>query len=512
MAKSWDLRVGGMNLVGGSTADEGPANELPETPFRILIMADFSGKGTKLPLSQRKPIRIDRDNFEEVLAKLAPSVRVPLGTSTPEPATISFRELEDFEPDRLFKQLKVFAALGDLRRRLHNPAQFADAAAEIKGWAAASRIAEPEAPAPAPISTENLMEHILGVSESSAAPREASSFVDNILGTEWDRFIKQIVAPHLVSRTDPRLGDFAAVVDEAIGAQMRTILHHADFQALESVWRGLFLLVRRLDSDGQLQLSILDVSQEELAADIANVEDLAKTASFRHLVPEPRTGGTTPWALIVGQYTFGSAIDDINTLANIAMIASAARAPFLAAAHCQLLGCSTFWNNTEPREWQPDADLQSAWNQLRNMPEAKYLGLILPRFLLRLPYGKDAQPVEQFTFEEMPPEPPHQSYLWGNAAIAAALLLGESFTQSGWSLRPGQSLQVDSLPIHIHLDDGDRVQKPCAEVLLHNRAVERIVDTGLMALVSVQNRDAAMLARFQSVAASMQPLAGRWKA
>jgi type VI secretion system protein ImpC len=478
-------------------------------------MGDFSGRARPAgqpPLSQRKPLRVDRDNLEEVLARLAPAVEAPLGPNPQQHIAISFHELDDFEPDRLFTRLKVFESLGDLRERLQNPARFAAAAAQIKHWAAADTAALP-APSAAPVSSENLLEQILGGSAGASGSLEAAALPRAAFGaSDWDRFLKETVAPHLVAKTDPRLPELEAVVDEAISAQMRTILHHADFQALEAAWRGLFLLTRRLETNENLQLSLLDVTKEELAGDLLNVDDLGNTGSYRHLVERTvGTAGGQPWAVVVGLYTFGPNQQDLELLANMALLARAAGAPFLAAAHGLLLGCPDLARRTDPREWQMDAAAGEAWQELRNRPEAAYLGLTLPRFLLRLPYGKDSHAAEQFAFEEMPPGSAHECYLWGNPALAGALLLGQSFMASGWDMHPGQLLEIDGLPMHFYKEEGESQQKPCAEILLNDRAAERILDAGLMPLLSVQGQDAARLARFQSIASPAAPLAGRWR-
>jgi type VI secretion system protein ImpC len=521
MAKLSSVRVGAINLTAGPATGEVQERPRTETPFRILVMGDFSGQGRSAgppPVAQRKVLRVDRDNIEEVLARLAPSVKVPLGHNPQEHVAIAFGELEDFEPHRLFARLSVFESLGDLRERLQDPARFAAAAAEIKGWgtspdkgAPPSSEHSPKGPGSAPISPENLLEQMLGETESPLSLK-AAGLTGQPLGSDWDRFLKEIVAPHQVPGADPRLPEFEAVLDEAISAHMRTILHHAEFQVLEAAWRGLDLLVRRLETDETLQLSLLDVTRAALAADLMNVDDLSSTGTYRHLVERTvGTAGGQPWAVLVGLYTFGPNQQDLELLANMARIASAAGAPFLAAADSRLLGCPSLANTTEPRDWQVDAVAQEAWSQLRARPESVFLGLTLPRFLLRLPYGEDAHPAEGFAFEEMSAGSSHESYLWGNPAVVSALLLGQSFSQSGWNLRPGEIEGIAGLPVHIYQDGGERQAKPCAEVLLHERAVEHILDMGLMPLLSVQGRDAACLARFQSIATPSAPLAGRWQ-
>jgi predicted component of type VI protein secretion system len=144
------------------------------------------------------------------------------------------------------------------------------------------------------------------------------------------------------------------------------------------------------------------------------------------------------------------------------------------------------------------------------MPEGSYLGLVLPRFLLRLPYGKDTSPVEEFDFEELPPGSDHEGYLWGNPAVACVFMLAESFRRRGWDFRAGTVREIADLPLHVCRQDGESRIMPCAEVLLGEEAMAAILDKGLMPLLSVRDRDVVCLARFQSLAELATPLAGRW--
>ena len=142
--------------------------------------------------------------------------------------------------------------------------------------------------------------------------------------------------------------------------------------------------------------------------------------------------------------------------------------------------------------------------------EACWVGLAMPRFLLRLPYGKQTDPVESFDFEEMPGAPIHQEYLWGNPAFACVQLLAEAFANDGWEMRAGAYAEIDRLPVHIYEAEGEKHAKPCAEVLLTERDIEWILDQGYMALDSKRDRDVVRLVRFQSIAKPPARLSGRW--
>jgi type VI secretion system protein ImpC len=138
------------------------------------------------------------------------------------------------------------------------------------------------------------------------------------------------------------------------------------------------------------------------------------------------------------------------------------------------------------------------------------VGLAIPRFLLRLPYGKETDPIESFPFEEMPGEPAHEDYLWGNPAFVCALLLAQSFSESGWDLHPGQRAELDRLPVHIYQHEGVSEVKPCAEALMTVDTADQIMERGLMPLASIKGKDELRLIRFQSIAQPLRALAASW--
>jgi type VI secretion system protein ImpC len=157
-----------------------------------------------------------------------------------------------------------------------------------------------------------------------------------------------------------------------------------------------------------------------------------------------------------------------------------------------------------------DSEGASAWTALRELPEATAVGLVIPRFLLRLPYGKQTDPIESFSFEEMSEEPVHTDYLWGNPAFVCALLLAQSFSESGWELHPDQRANLDRLPLHVYPHDGQSEIKPCAEALMTVNTADRIMESGFMPLASLKGKDEVRVVRFQSIAKPVRALAGRW--
>ncbi|MBW1745110.1 MAG: type VI secretion system contractile sheath large subunit [Deltaproteobacteria bacterium] len=247
--------------------------------------------------------------------------------------------------------------------------------------------------------------------------------------------------------------------------------------------------------------------------DLGSKEDLRSTGIYKLLAEQTvETFGGEPWAVLAGNYIFDNSREDAELLGCIAKIAKASGAPFITAANDKVLGCESLSKTPDPDDWQRlhGAEESQAWEALRKLPDAAYLGLALPRFLLRLPYGSDTDPAEQFEFEEMPANPDHNYYLWGNPCFACVYLLAQAFTHHGWNLRPGIIQDIEGLPLYIYKEEGKSRVKPCAEVVLTERAAETILDKGLMPLLSFRNQDIIRLARFQSIADPLTCLVGRW--
>jgi type VI secretion system protein ImpC len=461
----------------------------PDTPFRILILGNFSGHANR---GVRRPVLVDRDNFEEVLEKLAPELRLPWGS-------IRFRELDDFHPDHIFERLELFRALRETREKLSDRSTFAATAAALQP--------KPPAPDPTPQPRAVSLTDLVEETETRASARTSRALDD------FSALVRDLVAPHVVPSADPRQAEMIAKVDTATGEGMREVLHHPDFQALEAAWRGLFFLVRRLETGDDLKLYLLDVSKAELQEELTAARALRSTATYRVLVEQTvGTPGGQPWAVVAGNFGFTDSVDDVMLLGCLAGIARAAGAPFLAAASPSVVGCDSLGAHPSPEQWQSVAgDRLKAWEILRNFPEARYLGLAMGRFLLRLPYGKDTDPAEQFAFEEFAGAARHEDYLWGNPALACVCLLGQAFEQSGWDLCPGTIHDIDGLPVHVYREDGEPHMKPCAEALLTEKAAHAILDKGIMPLLSLKDRDAVRLLRFQSVADPPAALGGRFQ-
>jgi len=492
-----------------------------ETPFRICIMGDFSGRANRgivdSAFEKQRPIHLDRDNIEDVMDRLGVQINLSVAGKENLPINIRFSELDDFHPNSIFEHLEVFKTLRDTRKRLNDPRTFESAKKEMRLWAGAGTASErsqsasePPVPKPPPPgqATGSILDQIIGQSDGRL-PDEGAM----IEPSGWDAFLQKIVGPHLVPGDDPEQEELVAAVDASISGLMETILHHPDFQAIEAAWRALRFLVYRAETDTQLKVYLLDMSKAELADDLISKEDLISTATYKLFVEQAvGTPGGEPWAILVGNYTFDQIPEDVAILGRMVRIARLAGAPFIAGAHPHILGCESLADTPAPDDWKRSVDKEYAeiWQVLRGLPEAVYLGLALPRFLLRLPYGEDTDSVDYFNFEEMSGSPVHENYLWANPCFACALLLAQAFSHYEWDLRPGAIRDIENMPLHVYKDQGESVIKPCAEVVLTERAMEKILELGLIPLLSYKNKDTIRLGRFQSIADPLAQLAGPW--
>ncbi len=502
------ISVGKLDVNLVSTMEETYSITQPETPFRIAILGDFSGRINRgicetADIAKRKPLHVDRDNLDEVMAGFNVEIKLPLLGKDSSPVSIRFSKLDDFHPDYLFENLEAFQTLRDMRKSLKNPSLFLSLVKEFQ-----TKIEKTSLEKIAADTKGEFLNQVLKETEEKPMPEARRGKSD------WDEFLHKIVTPHLVPDIEPKQTEMIAAVDSAISELMRMILHHLDFQEIEAAWRGVYFLASRLETGADLKLYLLDITKAELAADLGSTEDLRSTQTYRLLVEQTvETPGAEPWAVLACDYIFDQTLEDIEMLGRMAKIVRQAGAPFIAAAHSHFLGCESIAETPDPDDWkiQAETEISQAWESLRNLSEASYLGLALPRFLLRLPYGEGTDPIEQFDFEEMPAYQVHDYYLWGNPSFLCLYLLAQAFSEYGWDFRPGIIQDIEGLPLHIYKEQGESRVKPCAEVVFTERAAEAILEKGLMPILSFKNQDTVRLARFQSLADPATNLAGRWR-
>lgn len=502
--------------IGVRLGSEG--QEIDENqPFRILVLSDFSGRANRRAfrapndLASLRPKNVDLDNLDDLIAQMQVRLDDTIEDHRGRPVSLSFTELDDFHPDQLYESLPVFAELRDLRRRLLNDATFAEAAEEVRSWAgpavdqpADDAGREPEAANKPPDNQSMSLEDVLGktMDELKAAAEPAGA------ASEFRQIVSDLVAPYVSRATDAEQGELVACVDRVISRMMSTLLHHKDFQQLEAAWRGADFLVRQLAPDTQLKIALVDVCLQEIIADLLVHDQVENSALYRLLVERAvGTAGGQAWSLVVCDWIMEPEDGHGELLSAFAPIVEAAGAALIAPAAGSLVGWPDSSRPVELDQWQP-ASLPAAWHDLRSLAAADRVALVWPRFLLRLPYGRDTDPTERFDFEEWQDNGSHHDYLWGNPAIAVASTIGLSFRKSGWSFELGEVHELDRLPLHIYQRDGETVVQPCAELLLSERAVEEVIQRHVVPLISYAQQDRIQVGPIQAITGNW--LRGPW--
>uniref|UniRef100_UPI00356577F1 type VI secretion system contractile sheath domain-containing protein n=1 Tax=Sulfitobacter sp. TaxID=1903071 RepID=UPI00356577F1 len=318
-----------------------------------------------------------------------------------------------------------------------------------------------------------------------------------------DDLIAQVVGPHIVKAPDAGAAEMTKAVDEALSSAMRLVLHHPDFQAIEAQWRSLDMLARRIETDSTLEIILYDVSAEELAADLAAQEDLSQSGLFKLVTdvldPEEGAGG---FSALFGLYTFEETPPHAELLARIGQIGAHVDAPFFSAITPNYL-------ETAKEDRHPL--VAETWDTLRGLPEAAYIALSSPRFLLRLPYGAKSEPIYPFSFEEFTPKEGLKGMLWANPVVLVAILLAGTHKKDGKAMDLGSLMSLGDLPFHYVTDRyGDQVALPCTERNLTSDAAQMTLGRGFMPVVWVKGRNEIRLGSFRSLAGDM--IAGPWEA
>jgi type VI secretion system protein ImpC len=468
--------------------------------FRMAVLGDFSacansGKlDTGAALAARKPLKVDCDNLDATLKRFGVKLRLPIGADGGV-VELAVNSMDDLHPDQLYNSLPIFSELSSLRQRLKTPSTFAKAAQEVQAWAGV-KISSPKRPQArsAAIPAQGKLSDFARLVGAPTAPPKATVSIAEML--------KRAVGPYVVPAKDPRQDQLIATVDSALAATMRSVLHHPDFQSFEALWRSVDLLVRRLETDEQLQIVLYDVTAEEIAADLSKADALENSGLYKLLVGQPALDATQgPFAVVIGNYMFEQTPPHAELLGRIAKIVAQTQTAFIA-------GVGTSCLETKPADLHPL--IRQSWDALAQMPEAGYLGLVVPRFMLRTPYGERTDPIESFDFEEFTPQAGLSGMLWGNSAVIAGLLLGATFSQEGAKMKPGSVLTLGEMPFYYYTDaEGEQTALPCTERMLSSKMAEMVGKHRFMPMLSMKGRPEVRLGGFGSLAG--RQLAGPWQ-
>jgi type VI secretion system protein ImpC len=299
-----------------------------------------------------------------------------------------------------------------------------------------------------------------------------------------------------------------AAIDSKLSEQVNQILHHPEFQRLEGAWRGLHYLVNNTETDEMLKIRVMNISKKELGKTLKKFKGTAWDQSpiFKRIYEEEygQFGGE-PYGCLIGDYYFDHSPPDVELLGEIAQVAAASHAPFIAAAAPALMQMDSWQELSNPRDLTKifqTADY-AAWRSLREADDSRYVGLAMPRFLSRLPYGAKTSPVEQFDFEEETEGADHSKYTWANSAYAMAVNINRSFKEFGWCSRirgVESGGAVESLPVHTFPTDDGGVDMKCpTEIAISDRREAELAKNGFMPLLHKKNTDIAAFIGAQSL-------------
>jgi len=299
-----------------------------------------------------------------------------------------------------------------------------------------------------------------------------------------------------------------AAIDKKLTDQVNQVLHNDEFQKLESAWRGLHYMVNNTESDENLKIRVMDVSKKELHKTLKKFKGAAWDQSpiFKKVYEEEygQFGGE-PFGAIVGDYHFDQSPPDVELLGEMAKIAASAHAPFITGASANLMQMESWQELANPRDLTKifGTPEYAGWRSLRDSDDSKYLGLCMPRFLARTPYGAKTNPVEEFDFEEDVAGADHSKYAWANAAYAMATNINRSYKQYGWGSRIRgieSGGAVENLPLHTFpSDDGGVDQKCPTEIAISDRREAELSKAGLLSLIHRKNSDFAAFIGAQSL-------------
>lgn len=299
-----------------------------------------------------------------------------------------------------------------------------------------------------------------------------------------------------------------AELDRKLSEQINLIIHHAEFQQLEGAWRGLHHLVNNTEVDEHLKIRVMNISKKDLHRTLRRYKGVGWDQSpiFKKVYEEEygQFGGE-PFGCLVGDYHFDHSAPDVELLGEMAKIASSAHCPFIAGAAPSLLQMDSWQELANPRDLTKifGNTEYTAWRSLRDSDDSKYVGLAMPRFLARLPYGAKTNPVDDFDFEEETAAGNHSKYCWANSAYAMAVNINRSFKFYGWctSIRGVESGGVvENLPAHTFPTDDGGVDMKCpTEIAISDRREAELAKSGFMPLVHRKNSDLAAFIGAQSL-------------
>lgn len=321
---------------------------------------------------------------------------------------------------------------------------------------------------------------------------------------------QQVLADTSVVSTDAvrTIEALIAGIDKKLTDQVNAVLHHRDFQALEGAWRGLHYLVNNTETDEMLKIRVMNISKKDLHKTVKKFKGTAWDQSpiFKKVYEsEYGTFGGEPFGCLVGDYYFDHSPPDVELLGEMAQISAAAHTPFIAGASPAIMQMESWQELANPRDLTKifQTPEYAPWKSLREAEDSRYIGLAMPRFLARYPYGAKTDPVEEFDFEEDTEGADHNKYCWSNSAYAMATNITRAFKYFGWCSRirgVESGGAVEGLPVHTFPTDDGGVDMKCpTEIAITDRREAELAKNGFMPLLHKKNTDFAAFIGAQSL-------------
>jgi len=343
----------------------------------------------------------------------------------------------------------------------------------------------------------SLLDRIIQEGKMAAEPSQ-SVYAKKLLG----QFATQILDEGMKSAPDKgvvaMINERIAEIDQILTDQLNAIMHHPDFQALESSWVGLRDMVFGTETSTTLKLRLMNVTKKELLKDLETAVDHDMSVLFKKVYEEEYgTFGGNPYSLLIGDYYFGRHPQDMALLQRISKVAAAAHTPFITAVAPTMFDMTSFTDLGVPRDLSKifeSAEL-TTWRSFRDSEDSRYVSMVLPRYAARLPYGAKTKPVDSFNFEEDVDGRDHSKYLWGNSCYQLGLRITDAFAKYNWTtaIRGVEGGgKVSGLTAHtFKTDDGDVVLKCPTEVTITDRREKELNDLGFISIVNSKGSDFA---------------------
>ncbi|MGR8929722.1 MAG: type VI secretion system contractile sheath domain-containing protein [Gammaproteobacteria bacterium] len=430
--------------------------------YRIYILGNFSRRSK----ARYKITAIDIDNFDEVMEILRPTVEGVSGF------TLSFENLDAFHPDVWLKQVPILVDLLALKTQLSNPATAQQAAAKIMAFLPGetqndTRSAEqPKQPTE---TNEETLERLFG--KKSEIPAAKTDTVD--------RLIEHMVSPYVSKEAEPQHRMLIDVIDATMGEYLRMVLHDANFQRLEAVWRAVAELVREEGGDGH-DIFLIDVGQTELLAELNAVDKAFEQTLSNHI----QLADGEQQVLLLADYYFSASADDLALLGLCSRLANRCRGSFLGGADASLLA---YMGDDKPR-WEAYLRTICADNAL----------LAYPRYLLRLPYGQKTDTLETLVFEECSEIPQAHEMLWGSPVF----LMLRAMIRLSQGYATGDPFFFDDIPCFTFERDGEQILQPGVEVTMTENQANALVMQGIMPLVGYYRKQGVRLMALSPLASA----------